>query len=53
MGVPGIRTYGTAVTKPADFDDFWADVMEQAAHIPLNATANPVPLQFHAGRRGV
>lgn len=37
--------YGTAVVKPADFDEFWADVLTQAAAIPLNATVTPVPLR--------
>ena len=37
--------YGTAVVKPADFDEFWADILAQAAQIPLNATMTPVPLR--------
>lgn len=37
--------YGTAVTKPADFDAFWAEVLAQAAEIPLHATVTPVPLR--------
>lgn len=37
--------YGTAVTKPADFEAFWADVLAQADNIPLNATMTPVPLR--------
>lgn len=37
--------YGTAVTKPADFDAFWDDIMTQAAAIPLNAEVTPVPLR--------
>lgn len=38
-------TYGTSVVKPADFDEFWADVLAQAAQIPLNATLTPTPLR--------
>lgn len=30
--------YGTCVVKPSDFDDFWAEVLAQAAKIPLDAT---------------
>ncbi|MBX3011886.1 MAG: acetylxylan esterase [Caldilineaceae bacterium] len=37
--------YGTTVTKPADFDEFWHDVLEQTAAIPLNATITPVPMR--------
>ncbi len=37
--------YGTSVTKPTDFDEFWADVEAQAAQIPLNPVLTPVPLR--------
>jgi cephalosporin-C deacetylase len=37
--------YGTSVTKPADFNKFWEDVLAQAAQIPLNAAVMPVPLR--------
>ncbi len=37
--------YGTTVVKPADFDSFWAEVLAQAAKIPLHATLTPVPLR--------
>lgn len=37
--------YGTAVTKPHDFDAFWADILAQAATIPLNATFTPAPMR--------
>lgn len=37
--------YGTAVVKPDDFDEFWADILAQAAKIPLNATITPVPMR--------
>lgn len=38
-------TYGTAVIKPADFDQFWGEVLGQAAQIPLHATLTPVPFR--------
>jgi cephalosporin-C deacetylase len=37
--------YRSVVERPADFDAFWADVLAQAARIPLNATAEPLPLR--------
>ena len=37
--------YGTSVVKPPDFDAFWAEVLAQAAKIPLNAEVTPVPLR--------
>jgi cephalosporin-C deacetylase len=37
--------YGTSVVKPADFDQFWDEVLAQTAQIPLNATVTPVPLR--------
>ncbi|MBI3960599.1 MAG: acetylxylan esterase [Chloroflexi bacterium] len=45
MPRPNPATYGTSVTKPADFDDFWANVEAQAARMPLNATLTPVPMR--------
>jgi len=33
------------VTKPADFNEFWADILAQSAKIPLNATITPVPMR--------
>lgn len=45
MPRPNPAAYGTSVTKPADFDDFWAAIEAQAAAIPLNATITPVPLR--------
>lgn len=35
----------STVAKPADFDEFWADVEGQAAAIPLNADVTPDPLR--------
>lgn len=40
--------YGTAVTKPADFDLFWESIEAQANAIPLNATITPVPMRSTA-----
>ena len=37
--------YGTTVTKPPDFDAFWAAIEAQAHAIPLNATITPVPMR--------
>ncbi|MFZ1755444.1 MAG: acetylxylan esterase, partial [Caldilineaceae bacterium] len=45
MPRPNPADYGTSVTKPADFDNFWAEIEAQAAAIPLNATITPVPLR--------
>lgn len=42
---PHPRDYGTTVTKPADFDDFWEGVLAQAAKIPLDPTFEPAPLR--------
>jgi len=38
-------TYGTAVTKPPDFDTFWRALDAQVNEIPLNATVTPVPMR--------
>ncbi len=45
MAVRNPADYGTAVVKPADFDEFWGDVLAQAAKIPLNPSLTPVPLR--------
>lgn len=37
--------YGTSVIKPADFHEFWQEVLAQAAKIPLNASIAPVPMR--------
>lgn len=37
--------YGTAVDKPADFNEFWNDILAAVAKIPLNATIEPVPMR--------
>ena len=37
--------YGTSVTKPADFDAFWQNVLAQASRISLNPSVTPVPLR--------
>lgn len=38
-------SYGTAVTRPPDFDEFWENILKQAGRIPLNATVTPVPMR--------
>lgn len=35
----------TSVVRPGDFDAFWAEIMAEAAALPLNASAAPVPLR--------
>ena len=40
-----LEAYPTSVARPADFDAFWADIMAEAAAIPLNPTIEPVPLR--------
>ncbi len=40
--------YRTVVRRPADFDAFWQELLEQAAQIPLNATVELVPLRCTA-----
>ncbi len=37
--------YGTSMARPEDFDAFWDDVLERASRIPLNATAERVPMR--------
>lgn len=37
--------YRSKVRKPADFDAFWADVLRQAAAVPLDAEVVPDPLR--------
>lgn len=37
------EAFKTTLTRPADFDQFWADILAQAETIPLNATCDPVP----------
>jgi len=38
-------SYRSVVRKPADFDAFWADVLAQAAAIPVAPELVPVPLR--------
>ena len=37
--------YRTLVTRPEGFDAFWDDLLAEAAQIPLNASAELVPLR--------
>lgn len=38
-------THPTTVTKPPNFDEFWAAIEAQSNAIPLNATVTPVPMR--------
>ena len=40
-----IENYTCSVRKPDDFDEFWGNVMDDAAQIPLNAETVPLPLR--------
>lgn len=35
--------FGTSLVRPPDFDQFWADILAEAAGIPLNPSLEPVP----------
>ena len=37
------EAFQTSLTRPPDFDAFWADLLAQADAIPLNASVVPVP----------
>jgi len=37
--------YGTSVTRPANFEAFWAAIMAEAGAIPLNPTMEHVPMR--------
>lgn len=37
--------FGTSVTRPPDFDKFWAAIMAEAAAIPLNPSMTHVPMR--------
>ena len=40
-----VEAYGTSVERPADFDEFWAATLLQAAGVPLNPSLEHVPLR--------
>jgi cephalosporin-C deacetylase len=40
-----LGAYPISVVRPADFDHFWAEVMAEAARIPLNPAMQHVPLR--------
>ncbi|MYE54763.1 MAG: acetylxylan esterase, partial [Chloroflexi bacterium] len=40
-----IENYKCSVRKPDDFDEFWGNVLDEAAQIPLNAETIPLPLR--------
>ena len=48
MSTKNPADYGTTVVKPADFDAFWAEILEEADRIPLNASMTPSPLRSTA-----
>ena len=49
MDRPTVRgpasAFATSVRKPADFDQFWNEVLAESAALPLNAELTPVPLR--------
>lgn len=42
---PSADQHVTTVRKPADFDAFWADLMDRAAALPLDPELTPVPMR--------
>jgi len=41
-------TYALTLSKPADFDAFWDEVMAEANRVPLNPSLTPVPMRSTA-----
>lgn len=41
--------YGTSTRRPADFDQFWEDLLAEAAAIPLNPALTHLPLRSTDG----
>ena len=41
--------YRSEVRKPADFDDFWEEVLDQASAVPLAAEVRPEPMRSGDG----
>ncbi|MXY46294.1 MAG: acetylxylan esterase, partial [Chloroflexi bacterium] len=39
-----IADYKCSVSKPDDFDEFWGNVLDEAANIPLNPETVSLPL---------
>lgn len=37
--------FGTSVTRPPDFDQFWAEIMAEADAIPLNPSMTHIPMR--------
>jgi cephalosporin-C deacetylase len=37
--------YGTSVVRPDDFDQFWQEILAEAAKVPLNASAMIAPMR--------
>lgn len=44
MPLSKLETYQPSLTKEPDFDAFWANTLDQAAQIPLEARLEPEPL---------
>jgi cephalosporin-C deacetylase len=42
---PGPEAFGTSVTRPADFDQFWAEIFAATEAVPLNPSLRQVPLR--------
>ena len=40
-----LEKFATRVTRPGDFEEFWKDVMEELAQVPLEANITPDPLR--------
>jgi cephalosporin-C deacetylase len=45
MDIKALEAFTPSASRPADFDDFWEEVLDQAAQIPLNATLERSPLR--------
>ena len=43
------ESYRLTLTRPADFEEFWAGVLAQAAEVPLDPSMEPVPLRSGDG----
>lgn len=45
MTTTSAEHYGTTTTRPTDFDQFWDNIADQVAAIPLEPRVEPVPLR--------
>ncbi len=48
MNRASAEAYGTTTKRPADFDQFWDDVLGELARIPLNPQVEHLPLRSTA-----